>query len=87
MLKLACNVLCLLIEVKLYDCIAGRGYDPTVTGRPRMSSDSSWERNERGFDSSNWRSAGHEEDDDGWRVSGARPLDKSERWRGIRHSV
>ena len=51
------------------------GYDPSL-GRPRLSSDTSWERPERRSDSSNWRAGGEEEE--GWRISGQR----SDRWRG-----
>lgn len=55
------------------------GYDPSL-GRPRLSSDTSWERPERRSDSSNWRAGG--EDEDGWRISGQRSADRSDRWRG-----
>lgn len=55
------------------------GYDPSLA-RPRLSSDSSWERPERRSDSSNWRAGG--EDEEGWRISGQRSADRSDRWRG-----
>ncbi|CAH3157868.1 unnamed protein product [Porites evermanni] len=58
----------------------GRGaYDPS---RPRLSSDTSWERPDRRSDSGNWRSGPGGEDDDGWRISGQRSADRSDKWRG-----
>ena len=54
------------------------GYDPSLA-RPRLSSDTSWERAERRSDSGNWRSG---DDDDGWRISGQRSSDRSDKWRG-----
>lgn len=58
------------------------GYDPALF-RPRLSSDTSWERPERRSDSGNWRSGGAAvEDDDGWRISGQKSSDRSEKWRG-----
>ena len=55
------------------------GYDPS---RPRLSSDTSWERPDRRSDSGNWRSGPGGEDDDGWRISGQRSADRSDKWRG-----
>lgn len=58
------------------------GYDPSLA-RPRLSSDTSWERPERRSDSGNWRSGGAGgEDDDGWRISGQRSADRADKWRG-----
>ena len=63
--------------------LPSRGYDPSLA-RPRLSSDSSWDRTNAGhsFSSDNWRSK-NEEDGGGWRVSGQRSPDKTERWRGV----
>jgi len=58
------------------------GYDPSLA-RPRLSSDTSWERSERRSDSGNWRAGGAGgEDDDGWRISGQRSSDRTDKWRG-----
>lgn len=58
------------------------GYDPSLS-RPRLSSDTTWERPERRSDSGNWRSGGATgEDEEGWRISGQRSAERSEKWRG-----
>ncbi|XP_031571822.1 GRB10-interacting GYF protein 2-like isoform X2 [Actinia tenebrosa] len=61
---------------------SGKGYDPTMRGR--LSSDTTWDKNEKGGHE-NWRAGvQHDAEDDGggWRVSGHRYADKSDRWRG-----
>lgn len=69
------NLICIWI-------VTGKGYDPTMRGR--LSSDTTWDKNEKGG-LENWRSGvQHDAEDDGggWRVSGHRYADKTDRWRG-----